>query len=50
MSKEVSEWPIELRVSPLRSIDVTKNWTDYLYIINESSDEWSIKTKKNRFL
>ena len=30
-----------------RTIDVTKNWTDYLYIINESSDEWSIKTKEN---
>ena len=30
-----------------RVIDVTKNWTDYLYIINETSDEWSIKTKKN---
>ena len=30
-----------------RTIDITKNWTDYLYIINESSDEWSIKTKEN---
>lgn len=30
-----------------RTIDVTKNWTDYLYIINESSDEWSVRTKKN---
>ena len=29
-----------------RTIDVTKNWTDYLYIINESTDEWSIKTKE----
>lgn len=29
-----------------RTIDITKNWTDYLYIINESSDEWSIKTKE----
>ena len=29
------------------TIDVTKNWTDYLYIINESSDEWIIKTKQN---
>lgn len=30
-----------------RTIDITKNWTDYLYIINESSIEWSIKTKEN---
>ena len=30
-----------------QTIDITKNWTDYLYIINESSDEWSIKTKEN---
>lgn len=28
-------------------IDITKNWTDYLYIINESSVEWIIKTKDN---
>ena len=27
--------------------DITNNWTDYLYIINESSDEWRIKTKEN---
>ena len=31
-----------------RTIDITKNWTDYLYIINESTDEWSIKTKEKR--
>ena len=30
-----------------RTIDVTENWTDYLYIINESSDEWRIKAKEN---
>lgn len=30
-----------------RTIDITKNWTDYLYIINESSDEWSIKIKED---
>lgn len=30
-----------------RTIDVTKNWTDYLYIINESSVGWSIKAKDN---
>lgn len=29
-----------------RTIDITNNWTDYLYIINESSDEWCIKTKE----
>lgn len=29
------------------TIDITKNWTDYLYIINESSAEWNIKTKGN---
>ena len=30
-----------------RTVDITQNWTDYLYIINESSDEWCIKTKEN---
>ena len=29
-----------------RVIDVTENWTDYLYIINESSEEWIIKAKE----
>lgn len=29
-----------------RTIDITKNWTDYLYIINESSNEWRIKTNE----
>lgn len=28
-------------------IDITNNWTDYLYIINISSDVWNIKTKDN---
>ena len=28
-----------------RTYDITDNGTDYLYIINESSDEWRIKTK-----
>lgn len=28
-------------------IDVTENWTDYLYIINESSKEYIIKGKEN---
>ena len=30
-----------------RTFDITDNGTDYLYIINESSDEWRIKTKVN---
>ena len=30
-----------------RTFDIANNWTDYLYIINESSDEWCIKTKEN---
>ena len=30
-----------------QTINITKNWTDFLYIINESSVEWSIKTKDN---
>ena len=30
-----------------QTFDITNNWTDYLYIINESSDEWRIKTKEN---
>lgn len=30
-----------------RTIDITDNWTDYLYIINNSSDEWIIATKGN---
>lgn len=30
-----------------RIIDITQNWTDYLYVINGSSVEWSIKTKDN---
>lgn len=30
-----------------RTMDITKNWTDYLYIINESVVDWSIKTKDN---
>ncbi len=29
-----------------RTFEITENWTDYLYIINESSDEWIIKTKE----
>lgn len=29
-------------------IDITNNWTDYLYIINESSSEWNIVTKEKR--
>ncbi len=28
-------------------IDITNNWTDYLYIINASSDVWNIKAKGN---
>lgn len=28
-------------------IDITNNWTDYLYIINASSDAWNIKAKGN---
>ena len=30
-----------------RTIDITDNWTDYLYIINNSSDEWIVVTKEN---
>lgn len=30
-----------------QTFDITNNWTDYLYIINESSNEWRIKTKEN---
>jgi len=30
-----------------QTFDITNNWTDYLYIINESSDEWRINTKVN---
>ena len=30
-----------------RTIDITDNWTDYLYIINNSSDDWIIATKEN---
>ena len=30
-----------------RTIDITNSGTDYLYIINESSVEWNIKTKEN---
>lgn len=30
-----------------QTFDITDNWTDYLYIINESSNEWRIKTKVN---
>ena len=34
-----------------RVIDVTENWTDYLYIINNSSREWVIKDKNgNTFI
>lgn len=29
-----------------RVINVTENWTDYLYIINESEEEWSVKGKE----
>lgn len=29
-----------------QTVDITKNWTDYLYVINESSNEWNIKTKE----
>ena len=29
-------------------IDITDNWTDYLYIINNSSDEWIIEEKENK--
>ena len=31
-----------------RTIDITDNWTDYLYIINNSSNEWIVATKENR--
>lgn len=31
-----------------QTFDITDNWTDYLYLINESSDEWRIKTKENK--
>ncbi len=31
-----------------RIIDITNNWTDYLYIINESSFNWNIVTKENK--
>ena len=42
-------YPEEL-IEPLicadeRVINVTKNWTDYLYIINNSASEWAIKDK-----
>lgn len=30
-----------------QTFDITNNWTDYLYIINESSNQWRIKTKEN---
>ena len=33
-----------------RTIDITDNWTDYLYIINNSSDEWIVATKENEKL
>jgi len=29
-----------------RVIDVANNWTDYLYIINESPEKWCIKARK----
>lgn len=28
-------------------IDITNNWTDYLYIINATSDAWKVKAKRN---
>lgn len=31
-----------------RIIDITNNWTDYLYIINESSSNWNIVTEENK--
>lgn len=31
-----------------RVIDVTNNWTDYLYIINESTSEWNVVTKEDK--
>jgi len=31
-----------------RIIDITNNWTDYLYIINGSSSKWNIVTKENK--
>ena len=31
-----------------RIIDITNNWTDYLYIINQSSSKWNIVTKVNK--
>ena len=37
----------EFIVCAKKTFDITNNWTDYLYIINESSDEWHIKTKEN---
>jgi len=33
-----------------RTIDITNNWTDYLYIINESPSEWQIVTKENKIM
>ena len=30
-----------------QTFDIANNWTDYLYIINETSNEWRIKTKEN---
>ncbi len=46
----------EVLIEPLiceeaRIINVTENWTDYLYIINNSESEWAIKDKNGiRFL
>ena len=31
-----------------RIIDISNNWTDYLYIINNSSVEWKIETKEGK--
>ena len=31
----------------MRTFDIANKWTDYLYIVNESSEEWRIKTKES---
>ena len=33
-----------------RRIDIRANWTDYLYIINNSSAEWTVTAKENEKL
>lgn len=33
-----------------RLIDITDNWTDYLYIINQSASEYRVKTKEGEML